>query len=164
LSSKLTHLDEAGRPRVVDVGAKPETEREAVARGAVYMRPETLALLVDQKLPKGDAFAVARLAGVLGAKKAPELIPLCHPLPLTAIDVDVTPGAPLEDGRARVVIQARVKTVWRTGVEMEALAAVSAAALALYDMAKAVDRAMEIAEIALWEKRGGKSGDWRRGG
>lgn len=162
-SAGLSHLDEAGRPRMVDVGPKVESEREAVARAAVYMKPETLALLVEQKLPKGDVFQVARLAGIMGAKRTPELIPLCHPLPLTAVEVDLAPGDPLPDGRARVVIEARARAVWRTGVEMEALCAASVAALTIYDMAKAVDREMEIGEIALWEKRGGKSGHFRRG-
>ena len=160
---KLTHLDETGRPRMVDVGAKPETERVAIARGAVYVQPQTLDLLVHQKLPKGDALQIARLAGIMGAKRTADLIPLCHPLPLTSVEVDLTPGEPLADGRARIIIEARASCVGRTGVEMEAMTAVSIAALTLYDMAKAVDRGIEIAEITLHEKRGGKSGHWSRG-
>lgn len=158
----LSHLDAEGRPRMVDVGHKAETEREAVARAAVYMKPETLALLVEKKLPKGDVLQVARLAGIMGAKRTADLIPLCHPLPLSAVEVDLAPADPLPDGRARVLISARARVVGRTGVEMEALCAASVAALTLYDMAKAVDRGMEIGEIALVEKRGGKSGPWTR--
>jgi cyclic pyranopterin phosphate synthase len=158
----LTHLDEQGRPRMVDVGAKPETERVAVAKGAVYMQPQTMSLLLTQKLPKGDALQIARLAGLMGAKRTAELIPLCHPLPLTSVEVDLTPGEPLADGRARIVIEATARCVGRTGVEMEAMTAVSVAALTLYDMVKAVDRGIEIAEICLHQKSGGKSGFWSR--
>jgi cyclic pyranopterin monophosphate synthase len=160
---KLTHLDETGRPRMVDVGTKPETERVAIARGAVYVQPQTLALLITQKLPKGDALQIARLAGIMGAKRTAELIPLCHPLSLTSVEVDLSPGELLLDGRARIIIEAKVCCVGRTGVEMEAMTAVSIAALTLYDMVKAVDRGIEIAEITLYEKRGGKSGHWVRG-
>lgn len=161
-TSRLTHLDEEGRARMVNVGHKAETPREAVARAAVYMQPETLRLITEKRLPKGDVFQVARLAGILGAKQTAQLIPLCHPLPLSAVEVELSPAEPLPDGRARVLIEARAQVVGRTGVEMEALCAASVAALTLYDMAKAVDRGMEIGEIALWEKRGGKSGHWRR--
>jgi cyclic pyranopterin monophosphate synthase len=159
----LTHLDEAGLPRMVDVGSKAETERVAIAKGAVYLQLATFSLLMEQKLPKGDAFQIARLAGIMGAKRTADLIPLCHPLPLTSVEVDLAPGEPLPDGRARIVIEAKASCVGRTGVEMEAMTAVSIAALTLYDMVKAVDRSVEISEITLYEKRGGKSGHWVRG-
>jgi cyclic pyranopterin phosphate synthase len=158
----LTHLDESGRPRMVNVSDKPETTRVAIAKGAVYLQPSTLDLLINQKLPKGDALQIARLAGIMGAKRTADLIPLCHPLPLTSVEVDLSPGESLPDGRARVVIEAKASCVGRTGVEMEAMTAVSIAALTLYDMAKAVDRSIEIAEITLHEKQGGKSGHWKR--
>lgn len=147
---------------MVDVGAKPESEREALARAAVYLKPETLQLIVEKKLPKGDVFGVARIAGIMGAKRTPDLIPLCHPLPLTSVEVDLTVAEPHSDGRARILIEARAKVSGKTGVEMEALCAASVAALTLYDMVKAVDREVEIGEIALWEKKGGKSGHWKR--
>jgi cyclic pyranopterin monophosphate synthase len=155
--SELTHLDEQGRARMVDVGAKAETEREAVAAGRVRMRPETLRLLRAGNLPKGDVLGTARVAGILAAKRTPELIPLCHPLLLTHVSVDFALD---EDGSA-VEIRATVRCYGQTGVEMEALTAVSVAALTIYDMAKAVERGMVIEGVRLLEKRGGKSGEWR---
>ncbi|HEU5099376.1 MAG TPA: cyclic pyranopterin monophosphate synthase MoaC [Roseiflexaceae bacterium] len=153
--SELTHLDAEGHARMVDVGEKEATRREAVARGAVLMRPETLRLIVAGGLPKGDVLAVARVAGIMAAKRAPDLIPLCHPLLLTHVAVELQPAA---DGTG-VLIEATVRTTGKTGVEMEALTAVSAAALTIYDMCKAVDRGMRIGDIRLAQKRGGKSGE-----
>jgi cyclic pyranopterin phosphate synthase len=161
--SELTHLDAAGQAQMVDVGAKEVTHREAIARGVVVMRPETLRLIVAGALPKGDVLAVARIAGIMAAKRTPEIIPLCHPLMLTHVSVDLTPapdGAPGGSaGTAAILIAATVRTTGKTGVEMEALTAVSAAALTIYDMCKAVDRGMRIADIRLAQKRGGKSGE-----
>lgn len=151
----LTHLDESGKPRMVDVGHKPDTERMAVAKGAVRMRPETLELILSGNLKKGDVFNVARIAGVMAAKKTAELIPLCHPLPLTDIQVDLE-GDPNLPG---IQITATVRTIGKTGVEMEALTAVSVAALTIYDMAKAVEKTMRLEAIRLVEKHGGQSGD-----
>lgn len=153
--SELTHLDSEGHAHMVDVGAKQETEREAVARGAVHMQAATLGLIVSGGMPKGDVLAVARIAGIMAAKRTHEIIPLCHPLLLTSIAVTLSPGA---DG-ASVQIEATVRTTGKTGVEMEALTAVSAAALTIYDMCKAVDRGMQIGEIRLAQKRGGRSGE-----
>jgi|SRR5438093_12976962 len=155
---KLSHLDARGRVRMVDVSRKSVTRREAVARGRVFMHRDTLALLRDRRGPKGDVLAAAHLAGVLAAKRTFEIIPLAHVLPIEAVDI----GFDLDAGSATVGIEARVRTRARTGVEMEALTAVTAAALTLYDMLKAVDRGMVIGEIALWEKRGGRTGVWRR--
>lgn len=154
-NSKLSHLDESGRARMVDVGHKPDSERLAIARGEVHMRPETLALIREGNLKKGDLETVAELAGVMAAKKTAELIPLCHPLPLTYIDVDLQLDAELPG----VVITATARTTGKTGVEMEALTAVSIAALTVYDMAKAVEKTMRIQNIRLVEKHGGMSGD-----
>lgn len=142
---------------MVDVGHKADTERVAVARGAVMMQPETLQLIIDGNLKKGDVLTVAELAGVMAAKRTSELIPLCHPLLLTKIDVTCTPN-PAE---ARVEIEATVRLRGKTGVEMEALTAVSVAALTIYDMAKAVDRAMRLTDIRVVEKSGGQSGHWQ---
>jgi cyclic pyranopterin phosphate synthase len=153
--SELTHLDAEGHAHMVDVGDKDATRREAVARGAVLMRPETLRLIVSGGLPKGDVLAVARVAGIMAAKRAPDLIPLCHPLLLTHVAVELQPAG---DG-AGVLIEATVRTTGKTGVEMEALTAVSAAALTIYDMCKAVDRGMRISDIRLAQKRGGRSGE-----
>jgi cyclic pyranopterin monophosphate synthase len=153
--SELTHLDSEGHAHMVDVGAKQETQREAVARGVVHMQAATLDLIVSGGMPKGDVLAVARIAGIMAAKRTHEIIPLCHPLLLTAIAVTLAPGA---DG-ASVQIEATVRTTGKTGVEMEALTAVSAAALTIYDMCKAVDRGMQIGEIRLAQKRGGRSGE-----
>jgi len=153
---RLTHLDEAGRARMVDVSAKPPTDRRAVAEGFVRMSPATFAAFVEGRLPKGDATAVARLAAIMGAKRTSDLIPLCHPIPLTGIDVQLEPLPP---DRLRIV--ATVATTAPTGVEMEALTAVAVGALAVYDMCKALDRGIVIESVRLLEKRGGKSGDWR---
>jgi cyclic pyranopterin phosphate synthase len=158
---RLTHLDEQGAARMVDVGAKPVTERIAVAEGVVTMLPATLALLTSDgsaRSRKGDVIAVARVAGIMAAKRTHELIPLAHPLALTSIVVDITPDAALPGLRVR----ATAKLAGKTGVEMEALTAVSVACLTIYDMGKAVDRGMEIGHVRLIEKRGGKSGLWKR--
>lgn len=145
---------------MVDVGHKPDTERVAVAKGEVHMRPETLALVREGNLKKGDLFAVAQLAGVMGAKRTSELVPLCHPLPLTHIDVVLQASDALGEGaQSGVEITATVRTRAKTGVEMEALTAVTVAALTVYDMAKAVEKTMRIANVRLVEKRGGTSGD-----
>ncbi len=151
----LSHLDESGRARMVDVGGKPVTERVAVARGEVCMRPETLALIQQGALKKGDVFSVAQIAGVMAAKRTAELIPLCHPLMLNQVLLQVEPDAALPGVR----LTATVRTSGKTGVEMEALTAVSVAALTIYDMAKAVEKTMRITNIRLVEKRGGQSGD-----
>ena len=155
--SQLSHFDESGASRMVDVGAKPETERMARASAVVRMLPATLALIRDKKLAKGDVLEVARLAGIMGAKKTAELIPLCHPLPLTSVTIDF--AFPSEDS---VRIEALAKVFGRTGVEMEALTAVTVAALTVYDMCKAADRGMTIESVRLEEKAGGKSGHFTR--
>lgn len=152
---ELSHLDAEGHIRMVDVGDKPDTERVAVARGEVHMRPETLRLIVENGLPKGDVLTTAQVAGVLAAKQTPHLIPLCHPLLLTQVDV----GFEVDEGAARIVITATVRTRGKTGVEMEALTAVSVAALTIYDMAKAAEKTIRITDIRLVSKHGGKSGD-----
>ena len=152
---KLTHLDEQGRASMVDVGGKDVTHREAVARGFVSMKPETLDRIQRGEVEKGDVFAVARLAGIMGAKQTPHLIPLCHPLPLDRVAIELEP----DEGRGGVEITATAATAARTGVEMEALTAVTVAALALYDMCKSADRGMRIENVRLVSKRGGKSGD-----
>ena len=154
---ELTHVDESGRARMVDVGGKPDTHRIAVARGQVRMKRETLALIRQNALSKGDALATARIAGILAAKKTADLIPLCHPLMLTHVGVGFELSETEADGM--VEITATVETTGKTGVEMEALTAVSVAALTIYDMGKAVDRAMRLTDIRLVEKHGGKSGD-----
>ncbi|MGG7644559.1 cyclic pyranopterin monophosphate synthase MoaC [Rhodovulum sp. YNF3179] len=151
---KLTHFDESGAAHMVDVSGKPVTDRTAVAEGHIRMEPETLDLIVEGRAKKGDVLAVARLAGIMGAKKTAELIPLCHPLPMTKVALDLVPDAALPG----VQITATVKTSGQTGVEMEALTAVSTAALTVYDMVKAADKAMVIGEIRLTLKEGGKSG------
>jgi len=156
--SDLTHFDERGRARMVDVGEKDETHRVAIAHGEVRMTPETLRLIVEGRAAKGDVLAVAQVAAIMAAKKTHEIIPMCHPLLLTAIAVDFHPDA----ARSVVEIEARVETRGKTGVEMEALTAVSAAALTIYDMVKAVDRGMVIGEVRLEEKHGGRSGEWHR--
>ncbi len=140
---------------MVDVGSKPDTVRVAVARGRVAMKPETLALIRNSAVKKGDVLAVAQIAGIMAAKRTAELIPLCHPLPVTHIEVNLS----LDEQASCVLIEARVQTVGKTGVEMEALTAVSVAALTVYDMVKAVDRGMRIEAVRLVEKRGGQSGD-----
>lgn len=153
--TELSHVDEAGRAHMVDVSAKPDTERLAIATGEVVMHPETLALIRTGTLKKGDVLTVAQIAGIMAAKRTAELIPLCHPIPLTQITVDLT----LVDELPGVQINASVRTVGKTGAEMEALTAVSVAALTIYDMAKAVEKTMRIGNIRLVEKHGGKSGD-----
>ena len=150
----LTHLDEQGGAHMVDVGAKPDTQRLAVARGEVQMKASTFALVRDGALKKGDLLTVAQLAGILGAKKTADLIPLCHPLPLTQVEVELQ----LDETLPGVVITATARTVGKTGVEMEALTAVSVAALTIYDMAKAAEKTMRITNIRLLRKEGGLSG------
>jgi len=154
---ELTHVDESGHARMVDVGGKPDTHRVAVARGQVRMKRETLTLIRQNALSKGDALGAARIAGIMAAKKTAELIPLCHPLMLTHIGVEFELAETQNEGL--VEITATVETTGKTGVEMEALTAVTVAALTIYDMGKAVDRAMRLTDIRLMEKHGGKSGD-----
>jgi cyclic pyranopterin phosphate synthase len=154
MSDKLTHLDESGRARMVDVGHKDVTQRIAVARGAVVMQPETLQLIIEGNVKKGDVLRVAELAGVMAAKRTSELIPLCHPLLLNKIEVDCTPD---QDNNC-VEIEATVHVSGKTGVEMEALTAVTVAGLTIYDMTKAVDRSMRLTEVRLVYKEGGRSG------
>ena len=155
--TQLIHFDDQGASRMVDVTAKPETERLARASGLVRMQPTTLALIKDRGLAKGDVLEVARLAGIMAAKRTSELIPLCHPLALTSVSLEITPDPALPG----LVVRAEAKTRGQTGVEMEALTAVSIACLTIYDMVKAVDRGMRIEGVRLIEKRGGKSGVWR---
>ena len=151
----LTHLDDQGNAKMVDVGDKDVTSREAVARGHVSVQPETLRLIKEGLMTKGDVLTIAQLAGIMGAKKTSELIPLCHPLPLDRVAVDLE----LDEKEGRINITATAKTTARTGVEMEALTAVSVAALTLYDMCKSVDRGMRIEAVRLVKKSGGRSGD-----
>jgi cyclic pyranopterin phosphate synthase len=153
---KLTHIDPSGRAKMVDVSAKDETKREATARGRVVMRRETLALIASGGVPKGDVLAVAQIAGIMAAKRTHELIPMCHPLLLTGIDVTLTPN----EARSCIEIEATVRTTGKTGVEMEALTAASVAALTVYDMCKAVERSIRIDGLRLVRKSGGKSGQW----
>ncbi|HHN64438.1 MAG TPA: cyclic pyranopterin monophosphate synthase MoaC [Nitrospirae bacterium] len=154
----FTHIDEQGKARMVDVSAKPPTEREAVATGRVVMRPETLRMIIENRIAKGEVLQVARVAGIMAAKKTSELIPLCHPLGISSVNVDFL----VKEKENTIEIISRVKTVGQTGVEMEALTATAVAALTIYDMCKAVDREMVIREIMLLEKRGGKSGEFIR--
>jgi cyclic pyranopterin phosphate synthase len=156
--AKLTHLDESGAARMVDVGAKDVTAREAIAEGLIRMQPETLRLIIEGGHKKGDVLAVARVAGIMAAKKTAELIPLCHAIPLTAVDIELT----ADEKRSAVFCRATVRTQAQTGVEMEALTAVEIALLTIYDMCKAVDRGMTLTDIGLISKSGGRSGDWRR--
>ncbi|TFG68914.1 MAG: cyclic pyranopterin monophosphate synthase MoaC [Anaerolineales bacterium] len=151
----LTHVDAQGNVGMVDVGSKPDTWREAVAKGEVHMKPETLQLIMAHNMPKGDVLTTAQIAGIMAAKKTSDLIPLCHPLPLTKIDVTFD----IDIDHAQINITSRVRTLGKTGVEMEALTAVSIAALTIYDMAKAVEKTMRITNIRLVSKLGGKSGD-----
>lgn len=155
---KLTHLDAEGRARMVDVTEKDETSRIAVAKGTVFMRPETLALILEKRVEKGDVFSVGRTAGIMAAKKTWDLIPMCHPLNLTSVEIFLTP----RQDPARVEIEAVAKVTGKTGVEMEAMTAVSVCGLTIYDMCKAVDREMTIGEIRLVKKSGGKSGTFIR--
>ena len=152
----FTHLDDQGRARMVDVGDKASSRRKAIARAEIHMSPETIQALTQGGIPKGDVLAVARVAGIQAAKKTAELIPLCHPLPLTSVTVE------FEIKEDRVEIESKAETFGQTGVEMEALTACPVAALTIYDMCKALDRLMVIESVALWEKEGGKSGDWKR--
>ncbi len=156
----LTHLDKYGRAHMVDVGHKENTQREAVARGRILMKPETLALIQNEGIAKGDVLAVAQVAGVMAAKRTHELVPMCHPLMLTHVSLTFEPHQPdTPDSLACIDISATARTSGQTGVEMEALTAVSVAGLTIYDMCKAVDRAMQIDAVRLAQKRGGKSGD-----
>ncbi len=157
---RLSHLTQKGEAKMVDISAKKSTKREAVATGSVFMKTETLKLISDRQIPKGDVFCVARTAGMMAAKKTADIIPMCHPLSLTAVSVDFS----LNMKKKRIDIEARAKVFAKTGAEMEALVAVSAAALTIYDMCKSVDKDMLISEITLREKRGGKSGIYRRKG
>jgi cyclic pyranopterin phosphate synthase len=154
----LTHLDARGQARMVDVGGKAKTDREARARASLRMEPETRSVLLSGRAPKGDALAAARIAGIQAAKRTADLIPLCHPLSITGCEVTIEPA----QDDSRLVIEASVRCADRTGVEMEALTAVTIAALTLYDMLKAIDRAMAIEEVTLLEKQGGRSGHYRR--
>jgi cyclic pyranopterin monophosphate synthase len=151
----LTHLDETGAARMVDVSAKPDTQRRAIATGRITMSADAATAIRDNAIAKGDVFAAARIAGIMAAKRTGDLIPLCHPLPITSVTIDLAPGD------AGVTATATVTTTGKTGVEMEAMTAVSVALLTIYDMAKAVDKGMAIGGIRLLEKTGGKSGDWR---
>jgi cyclic pyranopterin phosphate synthase len=155
---KLTHLDKEGRAKMVDVTEKPSTVREAISRGSVYVKPETLKLIQDKEIPKGDVLCVARVAGIQAVKKTSELIPMCHPLNITSVNIDLS----LDNKKNRIDIEARVKVTGQTGVEMEALTAVSVAALTIYDMCKAVDKEMIISDVMLMEKKGGRSGHFIR--
>jgi len=152
--AELTHFDPSGRARMVDVSAKPNTEREATAKGEVQMQPETLAMIREGRMAKGDVLAVAQVAGIMAAKKTSDIIPMCHPLPLTSVSLSFE----LDEERSRVLLTATAKTTGKTGVEMEALTAVAVAALTIYDMCKSVDRAMKLGNIRLVRKSGGKSG------
>lgn len=155
---KLTHVDAQGRARMVDVAEKAVTVREAVAVGTLHMAPEVLRLIVAGQVPKGDVLAIARVAGIMAAKRTPELIPLCHPLPIASVGIEFTP----DETQGTVTIEARVKVEGKTGVEMEALTAVSVAALTIYDMCKAMDKGMVISDVCLLQKTGGKSGTYMR--
>ncbi len=156
--AQLTHLDSEGRARMVDLTEKDATQRVAVARGAIFMRPETLAMIVEKRVEKGDVFSVARVAGIMAAKKTPDLIPMCHPLNITSVEIFLT----ALENPARVEIEAIAKVTGQTGVEMEAMTAVAVCGLTIYDMCKAVDREMTIGEIRLVKKSGGKSGTFIR--
>ena len=156
--ARLTHLDDAGKARMVDVGAKPATRRRAVAEGRVRFGAPAFEALRDNRLAKGDALAVARLAGIQAAKRTAEWIPLCHVVPLDAVDVTIV----LDDAERTATVRAEATATWKTGVEMEALVAVSSACLALYDMTKALDRGIVVEDVRLLAKSGGRSGDWTR--
>ena len=156
MTQKLSHLDEQGRAEMVDVGDKPLSQRRAVAQGRVQMQPRTLQLIRDGAIKKGDVLMIARIAGIMAAKRTAELIPLCHPVALTKINVEIE----IDEPQQSVVIRSTAQTIGQTGVEMEALTAVNVAALTIYDMAKAVDRSMCITDIRLLEKRGGVRGDY----
>ncbi|WDQ98461.1 cyclic pyranopterin monophosphate synthase MoaC [Devosia sp. J2-20] len=157
MADGLTHLNARGEAHIVDIADKPATRRRAVAQARIVGQPQTIATIMGGSLKKGDALAVARIAGIMAAKKTAELIPLCHPIPLTKVSVEIA-----EHGEDAILIVATAETTGQTGVEMEALVAASTAALTLYDMAKAIDRAMVVTDICLMEKSGGKSGDFVR--
>lgn len=161
---ELTHIDEKGEVRMVDVGAKPDTDRIAIAEGFIAMNPETLALIVEGKAAKGDVLACARVAGVMAAKQTSALIPMCHPLNITKAKVDLEPVYEGEraDGKVGIHVNALCGVTGKTGIEMEALTAASVTCLTIYDMCKAVDRGMEIMDVRLLKKEGGKSGLWER--
>jgi cyclic pyranopterin phosphate synthase len=155
---ELTHFNREGRAHMVDVGNKEDTRRVAIAEGTVLMQPETLNMIKDNKIAKGDVLGVAQVAGIMAAKKTSEIIPMCHPLMLTGVEINFT----INENENKIIIQSKVKTVGKTGVEMEALTAVAAAGLTIYDMCKAVDRGIAIESIYLLEKSGGKSGHFLR--
>ncbi|MFN3479336.1 MAG: cyclic pyranopterin monophosphate synthase MoaC [Thermodesulfovibrionales bacterium] len=155
---EFTHLDSEGKAKMVDVSDKPQTQREAIARGSVYVKPETIALIKEKAIKKGDVITVAKIAGIMAAKRTADLIPMCHPLNITTVNLEIT----INDEENKLDIESKVKTIGQTGVEMEALTAVSVAALTIYDMCKAVDKEMTISDIMLIEKRGGKSGEFKR--
>ncbi len=158
MEGKLTHIDKSGRAKMVDVGEKEITKREAIAQAVIKMKPETLSLIKQGQIKKGDVLAVAQVAGVMGSKRTPDLIPMCHPLLINGVDFEFD----IDDERSEITIRAAVRVSGKTGVEMEALTAVSVAALTIYDMCKAVDRAMTISDICLLKKSGGKSGVYER--
>ena len=158
MNERLSHVDEAGRARMVDVSAKPDTERMARARGSIRMRPDTLTAIRLNQIAKGDVLAVARVAGVMGAKRTAELVPLCHPIPLHDIQI----AFEMDEAGPAIHVEATAKTVGKTGVEMEALTAVMVALLTIYDMGKAIDREMVVYDISLAEKSGGRLGHWSR--
>ncbi len=162
--SELTHINSKGEARMVDVGKKAETDRLATAEGFITMAPETLVMIVEGSAPKGDVLACARIAGIMGSKRTADLIPMCHPLNITKSIVDLTPYAPGEhpEGKVGIHVMATLGVTGKTGIEMEALTAASVACLTVYDMCKAVDRGMEITDIRLLHKEGGKSGIWDR--
>ena len=155
---KLTHFNKEGRARMVDVGEKKDTLRIAIAEGEIIMQPSTIKMIKDKKISKGDVLAVAQVAGIMAAKKTSQIIPMCHPLILTNVDLNFT----INENENKIIIQSKVKTIGKTGVEMEALTAVAAAGLTIYDMCKVVDRGMTIKSIYLLEKSGGKSGHFLR--
>lgn len=154
----LTHFDKDGQARMVDIGAKSETAREAVARAVIYMKPETFSMIRDKEISKGDVLGVARVAGIMAAKKTPDLIPMCHPIEITGVDIKFRPS----DEKSCIEIESTVRTIGKTGVEMDALASVSVTALTIYDMCKSVDKDMIITDICLLKKSGGKSGTYIR--
>ncbi|MDF0645912.1 MAG: cyclic pyranopterin monophosphate synthase MoaC [Nitrospira sp.] len=161
--AELTHFNEAGRARMVDVSAKAQTERLATAQAKVFLQPETLEKIQRGKIAKGDVLAVAQVAGVMGAKRTPDLIPMCHPILLSSVDICFAEHSqPDRDGRCSITVTATARTTGQTGVEMEAMTAASVAALTIYDMCKAIDRDMSFSEICLLSKSGGKSGTYKR--
>jgi cyclic pyranopterin phosphate synthase len=163
--AEFTHFNESGRARMVDISAKNTTERTATAQARIFLLPETLGKIQQGKIAKGDVLAVAQVAGVMGAKKTPDLIPMCHPILLTSVDISFKEDSqPDREGRCSITIQATAKTTGLTGVEMEAMTAASVVALTIYDMCKAVDRGMSFGEVCLLSKSGGKSGTYTREG